>query len=96
MSNSLKGEAVKGSDIAAYIEGLGGVATSGQLKKAGFTPGSIDYSLKCGLIDRLTRGVDCSMDMFEDDFAAVCARWKKSIISHGSALFLEGLSDRVP
>lgn len=83
-------------DLVLYIEELGGIATSAQLKKAGFSPGLIDYAFKRGDIDRLTRGVFCSADVMEDDFAAICARWKKCVLSHGSALYLLGLSDRVP
>lgn len=83
-------------DLVLCIDELGGIATSAQLKKEGFGPGLIDYAFKRGDIDRLTRGVYCSVDVVDDDFAAVCARWKKCVLSHGSALYLLGLSDRVP
>ncbi|RDC17300.1 type IV toxin-antitoxin system AbiEi family antitoxin domain-containing protein [Eggerthella lenta] len=82
--------------IAEHIEELGGVATSAQLKEAGFAPGVIEYALNSGKIDRLTRGVYCSLDMFDDEFAAVTMRWPKCILSHGTALYLLGLSDRAP
>ena len=64
--------------VAEHIERLGGVATSSQLKEAGFAPGVIEYALNSGKIDRLTM------------------RWPKCILSHGTALYLLGLSDRVP
>lgn len=83
-------------DIVEYIEGLGGVTTAAQLKEAGFAPGVIDYAFKRGDIDKLTRGVYCTPDVFDDDFAAVTKRWPKCILSHGTALYLLGLSDRVP
>ena len=82
--------------LAEYINELGGVATAAQLKKAGFSPGLIDYAYKCGVIDKLTRGVYCSANVFDDDFTAVCTRWKKCVLSHGSALYLLGLSDKIP
>lgn len=82
--------------VAEHIEELGGVATSAQLKEAGLAPGVIEYALKSGKIDRLTRGVYCSLDVFEDEFASVTMRWSKCILSHGTALYLLGLSDRVP
>jgi len=72
------------------------VATSAQLKEAGFAPGVIEYALNSGKIDRLTRGVYCSLDVLDDEFAAVTMRWPKCILSHGTALYLLGLSDRVP
>lgn len=87
---------MKADDLAKCIEALGGIATSAQLKKAGFGPGHIDYAVRSGRIDRLTRGVYCSVDVLDDDFAAVCTRWRKCVLSHGSALYLLGLSDRVP
>lgn len=83
-------------DLAAFIEELGGTATASQLREAGFTPGLVDYAYRRGAIDKLTRGVYCSADMLDDEFAAVCARWKKCVLSHVSALYLLGLSDRVP
>ena len=54
----------------------------------------LDFLL--GAIDKLTRGVYCSADVFDDEFAAICARWKKCVLSHSSAPYLLGLSDRVP
>lgn len=84
------------ASVAEHIEELGGVATSSQLKAAGFAPGVIEYALSSGKIDRLTRGVYCSLDVLDDEFAAVTRRWQKCILSHGTALYLLGLSDRVP
>ncbi len=83
-------------ELAQTIEELGGVATAAQLKQAGFSPGLIDYALKQGTIDKLTRGVYYSVDMFEDDYAAISARWTKCIFSHATALSLWDLSDRIP
>lgn len=82
--------------VAEHIEKLGGVATSAQLKEAGFSPGVIEYALNSGKIDRLTRGVYCSLDVLDDEYAAVTMRWPKCILSHGTALYLLGFSDRVP
>lgn len=67
-----------------------------QITEAGFLPGSIAHALKSGTINKLTRGVYCSPEVFDDEFAAVTYRWRKCVLSHGSALYLAGLSDRVP
>lgn len=56
----------------------------------------IEYALNRGWIDKLTRGVYCSLDVLDDEFAAVTMRWPKCILSHATALYLLGLSDRVP
>lgn len=86
----------KSEEIARFIKEAGGVATAAEIKAAGFLPGSISHAVASGLIDRLTRGVYCTPDIFEDDFSAISCRWKKCVFSHESALFLNGLSDRVP
>lgn len=86
----------RSEEIARFMDGAGGVANATQIKDAGFLPGSISYALKSGVIDKLTRGVYCLPEIFDDEFAAVAYRWRKCIISHGSALYLAGLSDRVP
>jgi hypothetical protein len=85
-----------GVDISEQINGLGGIATSSELKSAGFSAGAIAYALETGSIDRLTRGVYCAPDVFEDDFAIISYRWCKCVFSHASALYLLGLSDRLP
>ena len=87
---------MKTDRLVKYIDRLGGVAAAAQLSEAGFTPGLVEHAYKRGVIDKLTRGVYCSANVFDDEFTAVCARWKKCILSHGSALYLLGLSDRAP
>lgn len=87
---------MKVDSLAIYIDSLGGVATAAQLKEDGFTPGTIEHAYRRGAIDRLTRGVYCAANALDDDFAAACLRWKRCVLSHGSALYLLGLSDRPP
>lgn len=82
-------------DLTSHLDGVG-VATASELTSAGFSPGLIAYALDQGLIDKITRGVYCSTDVLDDDFAAVCLRWRRCVLSLGSALYLRGLSDRVP
>lgn len=86
----------RSEEIARFVDRAGGVASAAQIKDAGFLPGSISYALESGAIDRLTRGVYCLPDIFDDEFAAVCYRWRRCVISHGCALYLAGLSDRMP
>ncbi len=94
VSNNLNMDMMQ--NIEYHIEKLGGVATAAQLKEAGYSPGAIDGAFKQGKIDKLTRGVYCALDVLDDDFAAVTKRWPKCILSHGTSLYLLGLSDRVP
>lgn len=82
-------------DLTSWLD-EGGVATAGELTSAGFSPGLVAYALERGLIGKVTRGVYCSADVPAAAFAAVCLRWRKCVLSLGSALYLRGLSDRVP
>lgn len=86
----------RSEEIAEFVEDSGGIASAAQIAEAGFPPGSVSYALESGAIDRLTRGVYCSPEVFDDEFAAISYRWGKCVLSHGSALYLAGLSDRVP
>ena len=82
--------------VTEFVEDSGGIASAAQIAKAGFLPGSISYALESGAIDKLTRGVYCLPEVFDDEFAAISYRWSKCVLSHGSALYLASLSDRVP
>ena len=86
----------RSEEIAEFVEDSGGIASAAQIAKAGFLPGSISYALESGAIDKLTRGVYCLPEVFDDEFAAISYRWSKCVLSHGSALYLAGLSDRIP
>ena len=85
----------RSEEIAEFVEDSGGIASAAQIAKAGFLPGSISYALESGAIDKLTRGVYCLPEVFDDEFAAISYRWSKCVLSHGSALSLAGLSDKV-
>ena len=83
-------------ELVSYIDAEGGVAYSSQLKGAGFSAELISYASETGLIDRISRGIYCTPDVFEDDFLVIGTRWRRCIFSHNSALYLNGLSDRLP
>ena len=76
----------RSEEIAEFVEDSGGIASAAQIAKAGFLPGSISYALESGAIDKLTRGVYCLPEVFDDEFAAISYRWSKCVLSHGSAL----------
>ena len=80
--------------VAEHIERLGGVATSSQLKEAGFAPGVIEYALNSGKIDRLTRGVYCSLDVLDDEFAAVTMLAKVHTFAWNRAVFAGTIRSR--
>ena len=51
-------------ELVSYIDAEGGVAYSSQLKGAGFSAGLISYASETGLIDRISRGIYCTPDVF--------------------------------
>lgn len=83
-------------ELTDYLGKTGGIASAAQLKTQGASPGLIAYAIDKGIIEKLTRGVYCTSDVLEDDFIIISSRWKKCIFSHESALYLNGLSDRLP
>lgn len=84
------------AELMKHIEDVGGIASSSELRASGFSAGAIAYALETGLVDRLTRGVYCTPDVFKDDFVVIDSRWRKCVFSHASALYLLGLSDHLP
>lgn len=83
-------------NLIRFMEGKSGIATSKQLLNAGFSAGLVDAATKKGVIDRETRGIYVLPDRVLDEFAALSLRWRRCVFSHGSALYLHGLSDRMP
>lgn len=86
----------RAAEMLAFMEDRGGVATWSELADAGFNPSLIDAMTRKGEIDRETRGVYALADAIPDDLEAITARWGRAVLSHGSALYLHGLSDRYP
>ncbi|MBK5211240.1 MAG: type IV toxin-antitoxin system AbiEi family antitoxin domain-containing protein [Coriobacteriia bacterium] len=86
----------KTQELLLFMEGRGGVTRSTDLLDAGFSAGLIAALENNGTIERETRGVYVTAGTILDDFARVHLRWNRCVFSHGSALYLQGLSDRLP
>ena len=86
----------RAGDMLKYMSEKGGVALSSELLGAGFSAGLIASLEKNGAIERETRGVYVLPGTLLDDFATVSLRWRRCIVSHGSALYLHGLAPRMP
>lgn len=67
-----------------------------QISKRNFSGQQIKQYLKDNILVLLDKGIYGSPDHLEDAFYVVQLRLKKGIISLNSALYLYGLSDRVP
>lgn len=90
------GQIAQSDKLVAFLESKGGVAKQAELRAAGFSAGLISSLAERGAINRETRGVYALPDALLDDFEVVTSRWGRAVISHGSALYLHGLTDRFP
>lgn len=84
------------AEALTFMEGRGGVVRWSDLVGAGFSPGLIASMAEQGKIDCETRGVYTLPDVMADEPEAITARWGRAVVSHGSALYLHDLSDRLP
>lgn len=83
-------------ELLDFMKDNGGSATSSEIRAAGYSPSLIDSLLGKGAIERETRGVYALIDVPIDDLSIIAKRWKRTIFSYGTALYLLGLSDRIP
>lgn len=83
-------------DLKILIEQNGGIVSAGEIKKAGIDRVHLYESLKKGIIIKESHGNYILADEQPDEFRIIQSRSDKLIFSHGTALFLHGLSDRVP
>ena len=99
----LKNE-MKGGDGMDYtydslrilIEKQGGVVSSGDLIKAGVDRMMLYTLLAQGVLRKESHGNYVLADDEPDEYRIIQNRSEKLIYSHGTALFLHGMSDRVP
>lgn len=64
--------------------------------KAGIRKEVLCEYLDAGYLEREARGIYSFSDTTADEYALLQSRGRKAIFSHGTALFLHGMSDRVP
>lgn len=62
----------------------------------GISRQQLTNSVRSGELERLTRGVYVPSDELDDEMYRIQCRRRDAIFSHDTALYLHGLSDRVP
>lgn len=77
------------------------LATNGMLLSSDVTDAGIHRSyiselVEEGLLVKYSRGVYMLADEFEDEYSLLQRKYSRGIFSHSTALYLHGLSDRVP
>ena len=73
-----------------------GFITTGQVEQAGVSRPMIKKYVDSGQLQRIRKGLYVLKDSFPDELAVYQARSSKIVYSYGTALFLWGMTDRVP
>ena len=82
--------------LKLLIEQNGGIVSAGEIRKAGIDRVLLYDSLEKGIILKESHGNYVLSDEQPDEFRVIQSRSDKLIFSHGTALYLHGMSDRVP
>ena len=82
--------------LKMLIEQNGGIVSAGDVQKAGIDRLCLYESLKKGTVLKEFHGNYVLADDQPDEFRVIQSRSDKLIFSHGTALYLHGVSDKVP
>ena len=73
-----------------------GLITASQVRKQGISPGSLQYLLEKGFLEKSGRGVYIIPENLDDEMVILQTRYKKGIFSLDTALYLFDFTDRTP
>jgi predicted transcriptional regulator of viral defense system len=79
-----------------YMNKSGGMITSSYCKENGIPTIYLNRLEKSGLLFKIEKGIYLNNDANYDDYYFFQYRFKKTIYSYETALFLQGLTDRLP
>ncbi len=82
--------------VAAFEKKNGSLLKTRELVSLGRSKAWIGLCVREGLLSRVCHGVYALPDALADDVAALLARSDKMILSHESALYLNGLAEGAP
>ncbi len=83
-------------DIGAIIENNGGIVSGKELKENGIDRLSLYKLLAAGVLKKEFHGNYTMADDQPDEYAILQKRSDKIVFSHATALYLHGMSDRIP
>lgn len=83
-------------DISEILARQGGMILARQVTECGLSLTMLSRYAKAGLLLREKSGVYTTPDGFLDPMLLMNLRVKQSVLSHGTALYLNGLTDRTP
>ena len=82
--------------IARLIEENNGMITSSILTREKIPRHYLKKLVDEGVILKVTRGIYCKFDMWEDEMYVLQSKYTKGIFSHETALYIHGFTDRTP
>ncbi len=82
--------------IAEMAEQNDGLIKTGMVEKAGIGRYVLKRYLDAGKLVRVRKGIYVLGDGFADEYALLQIQCSKAVFSYGTALYLWGMSDRVP
>ena len=84
------------ADIAEILARQGGMILTRQVTECGLSLTMLSRYVKEGLLLREKTGVYTTPDGFVDPMLLMNLRVERGVLSHGTALYLNGLTDRTP
>jgi len=82
--------------IRDIAEDTDGIITTKQIEAAGISRTRIKTLVEQGLLVKESQGIYSLSNMLVDEYKLIQLRSERIVFSHGTALYLHGMSDRVP
>ena len=73
-----------------------GFIRTADVEAAGISRTNLKKYMDAGKLERISRGIYTIADGLADEYALLQVRCSKAVFSYGTALYLLGMSDRVP
>lgn len=82
--------------VEVLIKTRNGLVSTKDAESSGVPRARLSEAVAAGELERVSRGIYCSPEAWEDEYAVADMRFRSGILSHGTALFLHDLTDRTP
>ena len=82
--------------IQQILKNNNGIVTTAQVSEAGIPRRCLSDMVESGTIYKVNRGIYALPDAWEDEMFFMQYRFSKGVFSHGTALYLHGMTDLTP